>query len=304
MSLHRSMALVLLTLTASSASPVLGQDVISGKFYRFQVVGRVGLADISAPRFTGPSINDNGQVAFSATATGGTTNAIYVGDLGAAAPRKTAVANTFSFTSGIEISNNQHTAALDLSQSIQSCGFRQGRFQNWNIAPGTPTGTIIAQACVPPPGFSDFRQIFFPASINNLGQVAFSAQKAVGAGFVNKLVTGTATPALNQIDMAFPDNSPPQPMITEDSRVVVRAGNLATDPIRLYDFDLLNWVDIATSAQFAALGQSPGVSANGEVVAFYGDLTEAGATSLGTTAGPGIFASVLVGPGSTRRIVR
>ncbi len=94
--------------------------------------------------------------------------------------------------------------------------------------------------------------------------------------------------------------------------VVVRDGSSATSPIMVYQLDQTP-ITIANSTNFSTLGNNPGIDATGNVVAFYGDLTAAGATNL-TAAneasiaatgldvdvdplnpGPGIFVSIPLG---------
>lgn len=94
-------------------------------------------------------------------------------------------------------------------------------------------------------------------------------------------------------------------MVADNGRVVLRAGENSTDPIRLYEnFNLSSVTDIATVSAntFSVLGQSPGISDDGEIVVFYGDLTAGGATALNTTGGPGIFANIPVGGGMRRTL--
>ena len=105
-------AIVSVALLASGREGV-AQDVISGKFYRFQVVGRAGLGTVSGTLAAGPSINSNGQVAFGGQSIG--LNALYVSDLGASTPRRIVTENQFSLSRGIQINNAQHVVALDQS---------------------------------------------------------------------------------------------------------------------------------------------------------------------------------------------
>jgi hypothetical protein len=73
------------------------------------------------------------------------------------------------------------------------------------------------------------------------------------------------------------------PKIADTGRVVVRAGSAATDPIRLYDYNLTNPVDIAGAFNgFIGVGASPNISADGKIVVFMGDRGQ----------GIGVFASV------------
>jgi hypothetical protein len=77
--------------------------------------------------------------------------------------------------------------------------------------------------------------------------------------------------------------------------------------IQLYNYDLTSSQLIASlvdpAGWWTALGYSPGISDDGKIVTFFGNLTAAGATALKTTAGPGIFASIDEG-GALRTIVR
>jgi hypothetical protein len=73
--------------------------------------------------------------------------------------------------------------------------------------------------------------------------------------------------------------------------------------ISLYANNLGTEQDIADSGEFNTLGHSPGISRNGAVIGFYGDINSAGATHWGTTTGPGIFVSIDLGGGS-RNIIR
>ena len=59
----------------------------------------------------------------------------------------------------------------------------------------------------------------------------------------------------------------------------------------------------ATGELWQALGRSPGISDDGQIVTFYGDLTSIGASLYKTTAGFGIFASIDEGIG-TRKLIR
>src|SRR5208337_4108496 len=126
---------------------------------------------------------------------------------------------------------------------------------------------------------------------------------------------------------AFPTGSGGlRPMIANNGAVVVRDGSTTTSPIMLYQVGHTP-VTIAGSADFSALGNNPGIDATGNIVAFYGDLTSAGAADLNATnqnnitqstlqvqvdqltAGPGIFVSIPLGSsgssfGAYRLIVR
>ncbi|MGP0069137.1 MAG: hypothetical protein ACLQGP_36750 [Isosphaeraceae bacterium] len=114
-------------------------------------------------------------------------------------------------------------------------------------------------------------------------------------------------------DHTFPAGSGGlSPMIANDGAVVYRDGSQTTSPIRVSQIGS-KVATIADSSSFSALGNNPGIDATGNVVAFYGDLTAAGAANLNATnqaniaatglglqvdslsPGPGIFVSLCLG---------
>ncbi len=74
--------------------------------------------------------------------------------------------------------------------------------------------------------------------------------------------------------------------------------------ISLYNYELNTVQQVIGSnlSGFNYLGFSPGISDDGKVVTFYGELTSSGANTLGLQPGEGIFASI--DTGSSRKIVR
>jgi Repeat of unknown function (DUF5650)/Invasin, domain 3/Immunoglobulin I-set domain len=87
-------------------------------------------------------------------------------------------------------------------------------------------------------------------------------------------------------------------VIANNGAVVVRDGSTSNSPIIQIGQAPLTIASTATG--FSTLGASPGISGDGQVVVFYGNLTAAGATALNAAqagftplaAGPGIFASI------------
>jgi len=150
-------------------------------------------------------------------------------------------------------------------------------------------------------------------SINNNGDIVFAAR----TGTQNFLVTPKILrelPERSSFNQSTPLSIPLRPMIADNGRVVVRAGNKTTDPILLCAKDLASFEVIAdTNMGFIELGGSPGISdeLGGSpgirdarlIVVFYANLNAAGAAILKTTPGPGIFASIDKGNG-TRVIQR
>jgi uncharacterized repeat protein (TIGR01451 family) len=254
-------------------------------FYDLDVVavnGQNGLTGL----FAAPSINDKGVVAMSGRTTGG---AILISDLvGSSHNIIPNLANPTRFFSGpVQIDNNNNV----LSQEFVSGTSPAINFLRRSDGNGINLSTVIYGANGT--GLNDFDAISPNPSTNNVNQVAFNA--TIGSSTTN-LITGVTRPAFNRAQLANSGASL-RPMIADDGRVVVQAGGATTDPILLYENNLASSNGIASSVNgFTAMGQSPGISDDGKIVAFYGNITISG------TTGPGIFASLL--EGSIRRTIR
>lgn len=274
---RRSCTSLLLLLAAGH----LHAQPISGKFYRFEVVGAPGIANMTSIPILGPSINNYGKVAFVATMAGN-ARALFVSDPGSATPRQIVQYNGFSLGGGFGINDTDHVLARETyPPAAQTPQF----LRDFNAAPPGPyTNTLVAQAQTA--GGNDFERINDGgAALSNGGQVAFSG---LTLAFSPVLITGRR-PTFGTATLSPAPTQPVQPMITDDGRVVVRAGGAATSPIRLYNPGLASFEEIAGSAEFSILGRSPDVSPDGRIVVFYGDHL---------TRGAGIFASLqpLSGP--------
>ena len=264
-----------------------GPTVISGKYYRFDVVaaaGQGGFTDVQQS----PSINDNGVVAFAGVTTSG--NGIYVSDMSGATPRN--LTSNFTapnrvFTPSPQINNSNQVVAHERLTDAQGLHHLLRRWDGSLTNPQTPV--IIAGANFL--GFNDFNFIYPFAGINNNNDAAFNAQEVVGPQANEELVTGIR-PNFNKLPLPNAASAL-RPMVSDNSRVLVRAGGLSTHPILMYQYNLTAPVSIASGPNFTTLGRSPGISDDGEVVAFYG---------IDGTGDPGIFASVEVG--GTRQMFR
>jgi uncharacterized repeat protein (TIGR01451 family) len=296
MSLRRIIvALVLSTLLGASlfflrgSHAQTGNPSLSGRFYRLDVIATNAQGTIVQVN-PGPSLNDAGLVGLSAQGSG-TNGGLYTGD-GINALRTIRFQAFTAYSGSVQLTNTR----LLLAQSLNTSTSAQF-LSRFDLSQTTPPATIVAGANVA--GFNDFNSLSTFASLNNNGQPAFGAVNGVN----NNLVTGIRT-TFSQVTLPPPSVNL-RPMVADTGEVIVRAG-AASDPIRLYNYALSTFTDIATVSAntFSVLGQSPGISDNGQVIVFYGDLTATGATALQTTAGPGIFASIVVGPGNTRRTIR
>jgi uncharacterized repeat protein (TIGR01451 family) len=259
---------------------------ISGKFYRLEVLATNGMSGITT--INSSSINDFGTVAFNAPSAG-----LFVAD-GRNPLRNIAGGDVRA----PQITNSNHVIYRATSFPVNTGTLLR---RDTNLS-GNPLTIIAGESST---SFPDFSVISDFPSINNNLQAGFSAITTVGQV---RTVTGIR-PSFNQQPVspagalfdAFP-------VVADNGNVVLRTGANgapANQNIILYPNYNLSGVaiTIAAGANFNALGRRPGISDDGAVVVFYGDLTAAGATAIQTTPGPGIFANYDLG-GGTRRTVR
>jgi hypothetical protein len=225
-----------------------------------------------------PSINDHGMVAFVGQLSG--HEGIFVGD-GSSASRN--ITPTFSGQTGrffghaVQINNLTNVVAYDRLNGTPPLTF----LRVWNASGNiVDSSTQIARGSSLP-GY-DFDLIYEYPSINNFGQVVFSADPTNSAN-----TTVLATPGASAFNMAFfSGNVVFKPLIADSGRFAVRGGNLSTSSIRIYSADTKTLTSIAnTGLGYTQMGQSPGISDDETVIAFYGRNSD----------GPGIFTSVAVG---------
>lgn len=152
----------------------------------------------------------------------------------------------------------------------------------------------ISGRCISP----EFDGVMMFPAVNNDGEALFSAFSDT----TEWLVSGQS-PAFSRLERRLPLH----PMVADDGHIVVQAvlgEQSAPNPsVQVCDYELATCETIADSANFAATGNSPGISDDGSVAVFYGDLNAAAADALEVLPGPGIFASVAVADG-TRRLIR
>lgn len=278
------LALPLVTKRTEAQAP----SIVSGKFYKFDVIAASNEAPLTIV-FAAPSINDNGVVSFIGQTNGAQNNVFISTALGTYSSINAPGTNNV-LEGNCQINNSKQIAVVE----------RVGAQRLLRIWDGNTTDTSIV-AAGSTAGFNDFAQIFPNPSVNNSPnnnrQLAFSGQQRIT--FTNLLITGLRTdPSFNQTSLPFFL----YPMLADNGTLVVRAGNLATSPIRLYNYNLASFTDIATTAMgFTVLGERPGISDDGQVIVFYGNLGSP--NTLNLTEGVGIFASIDIG-GGTRRILR
>ncbi len=268
--------------------------------YNYPIIAQTGQDGISAIREF-PSINDLGEVAFiGALAAGG--EAVFAG-AGASLPTNLSGPGSADITYGVSAQINKYGQVL-ATESEFNPNFDSLKLWNANSSPVTVqslAGSGVAGT-----------SIFTNATLAN------DANPATGDGIAFGAITSPGTPATLQMP------NPPlgfgtllsgytgagdglQPMMADNNEVVFQDGNGPSFPIVLNEGPGINFT-IASSGDFSALGAAPGISPDGQVIAFYGNLTTGGAAALNSAqptftalaAGPGIFASVQT---ATRRVI-
>ncbi len=273
---------------------------ISGKFYKFDVVAMQG--QDSFTNFAEPSLNDTGTIAFTAgrIENGGVflrrangpitelTSALsHIG-------RYVQINNSDQVVAGVPVNAPQRTDIyrLDGNNPGTLSPIAVYNENNFLVELGSETGQ----------------------SINNLNQASFTGRRiGTDEAFSNRIMSGIS-PGVSE-SQSFLQSTPPLytsllTMVADNGRIVAKAGFTPTDPIRLYEYNLTTFTDLAvvSPTTFNSLGRSPGISDDGEVVVFAGILNQAGPTPnynnvYNTTSGPGIFAVMDIGQ-PTQRIVR
>ncbi|MEM7592204.1 MAG: hypothetical protein AAF383_11910, partial [Cyanobacteria bacterium P01_A01_bin.83] len=254
------------------------------QLYSFDTI--IGTSDGVISFDRAPSINDSGKVAVIGKI--GSGEDILIGD--GVNPFKnlsTSASAPSRFYSSIEINNNDQVVAIDIA--FGSSVSTAARIWDGNN-PGIYRKSIATGAF--PQFGKDFENILPFVSINNVevtDNVAFPADPA-GAN-TGALVTFAG--GNDEIGRSYNElvDGGLRPMLADDGRVVVR-NSLTSVVVNDYALNLTE--PIATAANgFTLIGEAPGISDNGEAVAFYGE-------KAGTK---GIFVSVDTGSGwITRQI--
>ena len=263
----------------------------TGNFYQYELVAyteesvQVGNENGTLTGFgVSPSINEDGTVAFvGQVSVSGVDfgDTLFLGTAGSTA--LTAVAPNFldfsrTFDDAVQINDGNQIVAQDrFSGSPPSTYLRVWDGNNPDLY------TIVTEATGS--SHDKFKEVLTDPAINSSNGVAFSALDKQFNG-----VLGASDPPYSQLNQASL-NTPLRPLIADDGSVVVRAGNTDDSPIVLYSKGLKAPLTIADAGEFGALGQSPGISRDGTVVAFAGDLISSG--KWDEDPGPGIFVAII-----------
>lgn len=261
----------------------------SSVFYKFDVVAQTGQTT-SAGTFSGfgngPSVSEMGMVGFMGQV-GTAGNSVFMGN-GSATPIW--VTTGFLSSSRIFGDSAQINRTNQILANDEVSGSPPAYFDR--IWDGNNPGnfTLVAEGC----GSCQFPSVLSNGTLNNLNQAAI-------IGFDQSFNTLLLTPNGGSFNQVTINGVPLRPMMDDLGEIVVY--DSTKSQISFYSNNLATVTDIADSTEFTALGQSPGISRNGSVIAFYGNINAAGATHWNTTAGPGVFVSVNLG-GGAQKILR
>jgi hypothetical protein len=277
-----SLAFLVLLLVASSSVA----QTIEGKFYEYKTMSTTGQMPLNANQpltgMSGPSINQNGVVAFSATFNGNGEGIVAASPT--LAPTLISFADPISgrlFGSSVQINNADQVLGSDfLSRSYFD--------RLWYVKkPGAFT-TLVRGA----PG-QTYSAVLANGGVNNNGDAVVPALDSSGNELILSIHGGAVVGKLQ-----LPANSFPFPRITDAGNILVRLGQQPNSPIYLYDQTLTQQLlPVTPSTCFSVIGNQPGISPDGLVITFYGVPTGncAAPTSLGPA--PGIFAAADDGTG-------
>jgi len=226
-----------------------------------------------------PSINDNGKLAFTAQLTTDSRPSIILYNFDAGSyDRNFYMGSPFRVNTFVQVDDSDRIAFFNSSDD--------GLFSNIYRLDTTTGGPVIASGAVDPQATADFDSLFPYPSINNSGLVAFNAQTG-STNFLGSRASGSGPFNLG------PDVTAPVtmfPCIADNGLTIVQYGPSSTSPLVLSSQDFSSNVLMATTAnngnaftQFTAIGNKPGISHDGNVIAYMGKHP---------TMGTGIFAFV------------
>ncbi|HKQ47519.1 MAG TPA: hypothetical protein VJZ71_05585 [Phycisphaerae bacterium] len=146
-------------------------------------------------------------------------------------------------------------------------------------------------------------------SINNLGQCVFVG---LTQSFQNVLATPLAAPYFYFEHIPTGDTTLENlnPVLADNETLVLFEREGGTGHVRLYTYDLTSLTPIAEAPYYSTVGTRPGLSDDGQLIVFCGDLTQVGADALQPGyAGPdqpmhrpgrGVFARFVDSQGNVR----
>jgi Big-like domain-containing protein len=281
-------AAILAALFTGVAFAQCPNTAIPGKFYEYYIVARTG--SCNGNTFTvlgsGPAINDLAQVAFVGQTSTQAGNALWVGDghnNPAANPINPGeIGSSEIYDSAVQLSTSLSAVQLVSQDSITDTSPATTSIRVWNVA--QPDTYRYAARGGP---HQQFAAVFGFPSVNANGDTAFIAASSANPlkkYLVEVTAAGTLTKVGVNVDVG-------QPMIDDNGDIVLYQTTTSGFEIMLFQNGLIDKTVIASQAKFSSLDSAPGISRDGMVIAFQGDLAAAGAKAPGTYPGPGIFAA-------------
>ncbi|MEO8675919.1 MAG: hypothetical protein ABI569_10085 [Casimicrobiaceae bacterium] len=280
-------------------------------FYKFDVVAESGVAGFTTFG-DGPSINNKGKVAFVGRFSGGESVYLWTPVSGVTDISPSFHSPNRTFFQAVRINGNDEvgTVTRNLPSALHEFRvFRSATPDDNSVLVKGVSGTPPYDLLYPFPWINNTKVLedrFMALSGNKDGvcdagetcvsQIAFNALRSLPNRYLGTVVQNPFNASDAGIQHEFGMNtSLSRPVIADDGRVLVRARN-ATDPILLFNYALSTQAQIAGASDgFTVLGQAPGMTKDGKVIAFAGNRGH----------GDGIFLSIqLPLPGNPRRLVR
>jgi hypothetical protein len=284
--LHPAAVLAAMAVLAGSAFAQCTNSEIPGTFYEYYIIAQTG--NCNGNNFTSlgsnPSINDLTQVGFMAQTSALSGTALFVGD-GHMNPATTPInpgeiGSSEIYDGAVQIGSAYPGAASLVSKdSITTTSPATTSIRVWDIE----TPDSYRYAARGGPG-QQFAAVFAYPSVNKNGDVAFIALDQSNPT-IKYLVEVLADGTLYKTSVAV---SVGEPMIDDNGEVLL----YTTAPsIVLYAKGLHSTTMIADGTNFTSIDSAPGISRDGYVIAFQGNLSAAGESALSLYPGPGIFAA-------------
>jgi len=290
------LAVAVLSIFAGTAFAQCTNFAIPGKFYEYYIIAQTG--SCNGNNFTSlgsnPSINDFGQVGFMAQSSALSGTALWVGD-GHNHPATTPInpnetGSSEIYDGAVQVGSGLGNTQLVSKDSITTTTPATTSIRIWNTATAD-SGRYVARGG-PRQAFSAV--LPYP-SIDIHGDAALVALDATNPS-LHYLVEVTAAGVQSKVGVNV---SVGEPMLDDNGDVLLYQQSSASNyEITLYASGLAGTPTIiADQTNFSSIDSAPGISHDGMVVAFQGNLSAAGASNMQTYAGPGIFAATNEGGG-------
>jgi hypothetical protein len=288
-----SAALFALATIPGTAVAQCNSTAIPGKFYEYYIIAQTGSCNGNTFTSLGsnPALNDFGQVGFMAQSAAYSGPALWVGD-GHNHPATTPInggetGSSEIYDAAVQLSSDYPTSGITLvsKDSITTTSPATTSIRVWNTA--TPDSYRYAGRGGPS---QQFGAVFPYPSVNKRGDAAFIALNASNP-LIKYLVVNTAAGKTYKTSVNV---SVGEPMIDDNDEVLLwtdTSSPTGNFQIVLYAAGLATFTTIADGANFSLIDSAPGISRDGLVIAFQGNLNAAGAAAVGTNVGPGIFAA-------------